>query len=100
MTTIEDIHPVGFEWDESKNRTNVERHGLNFERASQVFESPIRQFEDDRRDYGEKRYRCVGIVDNELFAVIYTWRGGILRIISASRARRDERREYRQVFQG
>ena len=100
MTTIEYIHPEGFEWDEAKNRANLQRHGINFERASQVFDRPIRQFEDDRRDYGERRYRCVGIVDDELFTVIYTWRNGVVRIISARRARRDERRDYRQVFSG
>ena len=98
MTTIRFFRSEGFEWDETKNQANVEKHGISFERATQAFDGTFQRYEDNRRDYGEKRYRCVGMVDGELFAVIYTERNSVVRIISARRARRDERREYRQVL--
>ena len=99
MTTIESINPDGFEWDEVKNRVNLEKHGIGFERASQIFDGPILRLEDNRRVYGEIRYKCIGRIDGGLFAVVFTPRNGLVRIISARRARRDERREYRQVLQ-
>lgn len=100
MTVVYSINPDGFEWDEAKNQSNLEKHGISFERASLIFDRPFLQFDDDRRDYGEIRRRGVGRIDGEEFAVIYTRRNGVVRIISARKARRNERREYRQVFEG
>jgi uncharacterized DUF497 family protein len=45
-------------------------------------------------DYGEIRRRIVGLVNGVFLTVIYTERGDIVRIISARRASRAERREY------
>ena len=30
-----------FEWDDNKNRSNLAKHGVSFETASQVFEDPF-----------------------------------------------------------
>ncbi len=43
---------VKFEWDEDKNESNVEKHGLDFEDASEVFDSPMLVAFDMRQDYG------------------------------------------------
>lgn len=50
---------VKFEWDEDKNEANVEKHGLDFEDASEVFDSPMLVALDMRQDYGEDR--CIGL---------------------------------------
>ncbi len=100
MTIFQFLDPDGFEWDEAKNEANIAKHGISFPKATLVFRGPLQQFRDSRRDYGEIRYRVVGMMEGEEIAVIYTERGNILRIISARRAKRDERRDYRQVFLG
>jgi uncharacterized DUF497 family protein len=46
-----------FEWDERKNRTNLEKHGIAFEDVLSVFANlEALALEDRRRDYGEPRY--------------------------------------------
>jgi len=84
-----------FEWDENKNQLNKLKHGFDFEDAVSVFDDPERiETTDRRRDYKEIRYRTIGIVDHRILTVIYTIRDGRCRIISARRARQDERKNY------
>ena len=84
-----------FEWDETKNRANLAKDGIDFDEAKRLFERYF-YFEDDTRmDYGEVRTIAYGVVDNSVLTVVYTMRGNTRRIISARRARRDERRTYR-----
>lgn len=46
---------VNFEWDPEKNRTNIKKHGIDFEDAKGLFDQPhVRQL-DERRKYGEDR---------------------------------------------
>jgi uncharacterized DUF497 family protein len=88
---------MDFEWDEAKARSNLAKHGIDFEDAARVFLDPrLRQAEDLRRNYGERRWIAVGMVDESMMSVVFTWRGGACRIISARRATRAERREYGQ----
>ena len=42
-----------YEWDEEKSERNLEKHGLSFEDAEQVFSGPCVTFVDDRFDYEE-----------------------------------------------
>ena len=100
MTITRTPHTGNFEWDETKNAANVAKHGISFQAASRVFGRSRLRFEDNRRDYGERRFRVIAMLGGEEIAVIYTERGETLRIISARRARRNERRDYHQVFLG
>jgi len=84
-----------YEWDTNKEQSNIEKHGIDFETASFIFERQTTRQVDDRFDYGEVRYRSFGAVDDRVLAVIWTSRGeNVRRIISARQAGRDERREY------
>jgi len=87
-----------FEWDNEKNNRNIEKHGIDFADAVAVFDNPILEFEDDRKDYGEKRFFGIGIIRDLEISVVYTKRINIIRIISARRARKDERQKYRSLF--
>ena len=89
-----------FEWDEAKNQANIAKHRISFQAAALVFDGQYQEIEDKRRDYGEIRVKVVGKVAYEEVAVICTQRNEVVRIISARRARRDERRDYHQVFSG
>lgn len=89
--------PFGrFEWDERKRQRNVERHGIDFEDAARIFEGPILTVRSDRGS--EVRYVALGLLDDVEIAVVYTVRSEACRIISARRARQDERKAYHQAF--
>ena len=85
-----------YEWDEPKNWANFEKHGIDFNEARQIFSGPIKLKDYLRRDYGEPRTIAYGLLEGRVIAVVYTWRDNKRRIISARRARRDERRDYYQ----
>lgn len=83
-----------FEWDEQKRAVNLAKHGVDFERAKLIFESPTLEGTDERRGYGEERIGAYGAVDDEIFFVVYTWRGNSRRIISARKVGTHERKMY------
>ena len=86
-----------FEWDEEKNKTNQQKHGISFNQATKVFDDQNRlEYEDKRRDYGESRWVTIGKLVNVFVVVVYTLRDTAIRIISARRASRDERTRYQQ----
>lgn len=86
-----------FEWDEAKRRGNIEKHGIDFVRAQEVFDGrPILTYASSRSD--EARYVTVGLLLGRCCAVVWTWRGtGAVRLISARRARHGEERAYREL---
>ena len=53
---------------------------------------------DDRRDYGEERIIALGRDERTILFVVYTMRDNTLRIISARRATKNERRKYLAVY--
>jgi len=63
-----------YEWDEQKRLANLQKHQLDFELASYVFEDANRlTFPDDRQDYGEERLITIGSVgDAVIIAIIHT----------------------------
>jgi uncharacterized DUF497 family protein len=84
-----------FEWDERKRRRNLADRGVDFFDVLSVFEAPQRlEFEDIRKDYGERRHVILCPVEGRLFHVTYTMRGSNRRIISARKANRREQRIY------
>jgi len=89
-----------FEWDENKNAGNIAKHGIDFDTAKLIWLGYVVEYPDTRRDYGEDRFVAFGEVDDEVIAVVYTWRGSSRRIISARMADRGERHAYRQAIPG
>ena len=84
-----------FEWDEDKNKLNIEKHKLSFDNVSRLFVNPIRIIIDDRIDYQEKRYIGFGILDDRLMVVVFTMRkNNIIRVISFRKANHREQKEY------
>ncbi|MEL6442543.1 MAG: BrnT family toxin [Cyanobacteria bacterium J06621_8] len=89
-----------YEWDADKNQKNVEKHGIDFETAKRIFDSPIVSRRDERKDYNEIRYVSIGVIDQvALIVVVHTNRQGRIRIISARPANRRERRIYYEQIQ-
>jgi hypothetical protein len=83
-----------FEWDEEKNRLNIEKHGIDFETAMLVFNDSQRiEIYDLEHSTTEDRYNTIGLVHDVLF-VVYTERKENIRLISARMATRTERSIY------
>ncbi len=85
---------IEFEWDEQKRLSNLQKHGIDFVRACQIFDSYTVEFEDNRYDYGEYRYISIGETNGQILTVTYTYRGDTIRLISARKATRYERNIY------
>jgi uncharacterized DUF497 family protein len=84
-----------FEWDDAKDADCRAARGFGFEDVLPVFADPARVVEPDtRRDYGEARHRLYGRVSGRLFVIVYTFRGEMVRIISARKANSREVRNH------
>ncbi len=89
-----------FEWDENKNRANIEKHGLDFVDAETMFESTFLFRPDMRKDYGELRCIGIGTIRGRTAVVIFTERDPkTIRIISLRKANREERKQYEKALQ-
>lgn len=94
--------PVGdssndFEWDENKNKKNIEERGIDFEDAIDCYNGPTIQFGDTRRAYPEERIIVYGETQGVVLVLVHTIRGDKCRIISARQANRNERQEYHEA---
>jgi uncharacterized DUF497 family protein len=90
---------VRFEWDESKNRRNIRKHGIDFIDAVDVFNHPMLTLLDARDDYEEDRWHSIGWIQLLIGVVVYTEReGDIIRIISARKATQREIQRYEESF--
>jgi uncharacterized protein len=87
-----------FEWDQEKSKSNLAKHGFDFEDASQIFYGPILVHQSNRKS--EERWIAIGCLQNKPVAVVFTKRAEVIRIISARRARKNEEREYRKAQVG
>jgi uncharacterized DUF497 family protein len=88
-----------FEWDSAKDAGNRHKHGVGFREAAEIFHGPISVAEDKRRDYGERRLIALGEYDGEVIRVVFTERAGAIRIISAWKANRNDRQNYKKTRQ-
>ena len=88
---------MDFEWDMAKSDLCQISRNFDFTYVISVFVDPNLLIERDQRwDYGEERYRALGLLDEKVFVVIYTKRPSVIRIISARRANRREVRRYEE----
>lgn len=87
-----------FLWDPSKEEQNHRKHGIGFHEASTILEDPLSTtFADPAHSRGEQRYVTIGTSRRgRTLVVAHADRGEVIRIISARRATRRERRFYEQ----
>jgi uncharacterized DUF497 family protein len=85
-----------FEWDPFKAEANEGKHGVSFvEAASALLGLTLTRLSSNG---GENRFASIGITEQRLIVIIWTPRLGTVRIISARRARLNERETYRQAI--
>ena len=88
-----------FEWDEEKNRTNIRARNIDFSDVPSVFNGPMLVELDEREDYGEDRWIGIGIFRSMVAVVVFTEpRQDTIRIISARKANKYERKRYERAL--
>lgn len=78
------------EFDEAKRQKILLERGLDLADASQVFAGDFVEIEDDRKDYGEARFRVWGYLRGERISLVWTPRGNRRRIITMRHAHEPE----------
>jgi len=87
---------MNFEWDEAKARTNQDKHGVSFSEATEVFADEYSSYvQDPDHSAEEDRYLLFGVSSKGKYIVVsFTERTDAIRIISARRMTRQERKAY------
>ncbi|HEX6018222.1 MAG TPA: BrnT family toxin [Burkholderiaceae bacterium] len=90
--------PITFQWDPAKAATNQRKHGVSFEEAVTAFADPLSlTIADPGHSTGEARCLLLGrATSGHLLVVAHTDRGATIRLISARRATRRERKTYEE----
>ena len=91
-----------FEWDPKKERSNVEKHGVGFREAKELFTSGVDFLElyDGEHSELEERFIAIGPIRRGLVLVVYTERiEDTVRIISARWASKKERALYLEYME-
>ncbi|MEO1147175.1 MAG: BrnT family toxin [Cyanobacteria bacterium J06638_22] len=78
-----------FEYDSNKSTINLEKHGIDFETAKQLWQDLYRVELQARSDI-EPRSLVIGKIRNKHWSAIITYRGSVIRIISVRRSRKNE----------
>lgn len=96
MDIVYRLNGIVFEWDAEKAHLNLEKHGVAFEEAAEVFFDPFYKAGDATpSDVAEQRDFLLGYSARlRLILVVHTERGPRTRIISARPATRAEKRVY------
>jgi hypothetical protein len=85
---------VELTFDPRKSERNQRERGFGFEIASEFDFGSALFVQDARKNYGEVRFRALGLIGDSVYALVFTIRGSALRIISLRRAIRKERSRY------
>ena len=78
-----------FEYDAQKSRSNLDKHGIDFEAAQALWNDP-NLLEVRARSEDEERYLLTGRIGTQHWSAIVTYRDGRIRLISVRRARDTE----------
>lgn len=89
---------IRIEWSATKNRRNILKHGVDFAEAKSIFDDPLQlTVADTDHSIEEKRFITVGMSDrNRLLIMAHTIEDDKIRIITARRPTRSERKNYEE----
>jgi uncharacterized DUF497 family protein len=90
-----------FEWNDDKNRRNLEKHGISFETASFAFEDPYALTDRDIFDEEQRWNTLASIAPGVVLFIVHTWmdKGSeeVIRLISVRAAESRERKKYEEA---
>ncbi|MGO8755252.1 MAG: BrnT family toxin [Gallionellaceae bacterium] len=81
-------------FEPKKNADNIRERQLSFDEVSKLEWSSAVILEDVRKEYGERRFRVFGYIDERLYAVVFTPREGAVHVISFRKANSREVKRY------
>jgi len=89
---------MNFEWDPQKAASNQRKHGVSFQEAASVLSDSLSiTYHDPDHSIMERRFITVGMAQSgQVLMVAHTDRGDNIRIISARRTTRQERKYYEE----
>jgi hypothetical protein len=86
-------------FDPAKRDRTLSERGLDFEDAALVFEGVTVEIEDTRKDYGEPRIICYGMLEGRLVVIGYTPRGAVRHVFSMRKANDREKARLAPYFE-
>jgi len=89
------IYNGRFIWNRLKAEANQKKHGITFEKATEVFNDPffIEEYDEENSD-NEDRYNIIGFIKDMYITISFTLRGNLTRIFSARKADIEEEGAY------
>lgn len=93
---VKSIKNTEFEWDDEKAASNLKKHDISFEEGATIFNDPnIATISDPDHSENEERFVSIGMsVIVRLLTVIHTFRKTRIRLISARKATKAEKKKY------
>ena len=85
-------------YDPAKRDWTFANRGLDFEDAALVFGGLTAVVEDTRKDYGETRFICFGMLQGRLVVIGYTPRGALRHVFSMRKANDREQARFAPYF--
>ena len=89
---------VRISYDTAKRDWTLSNRGLDFEDAAEVFDGLTAEIEDTRRDYGETRIICFGLLRGRMVVIGYTLRGSVRHVFSMRKANDREQARFAPYF--
>jgi uncharacterized protein len=86
-------------FDPAKRDRTLADRGLDFEDAALIFRGSTIEIEDTRRNYGERRIICYGLLSGRLVVIGYTQRGASRHIFSMRKANDREKARLAPYFE-
>lgn len=89
---------IKFEWDKGKAKSNLQKHKVSFEEVMTIWNDELTVFlHDPSHSDNEPRYMMIGYSSkNNLLFVSFTERNQRIRIISARKATKYERKRHEE----
>jgi len=80
---------AGFEFDDDKSKANLEKHGIDFQAAQELWKDPD-LLEIQAKSSDEHRFLVIGLIGTKHWSAVVTYRNERIRLISVRRARKKE----------
>ncbi len=87
---------MDFEYDDNKSRTNKLKHGIDFNEAQALWDDPER-LEIPTKNTDESRHLVIGVINQQYWSAIVTYRDQHIRLISVRRSRKEEVKLYESI---
>jgi len=91
---------IEFEWDTEKNLITIDKHGVSFEEAAEIFlnEDTVFEYDEDHSDYDEERYNAIGYSSKQRALIVcHCYKENeVIRIITARKADKEDIDFYQQ----